>query len=248
MWMDYVLVLIGIVLFPSVETVPVRGKQMFVDHKNIVMALHGLIDHLDLDDFEKFRRSGREFLNLKASSGNVSMTVLGKDDMSYIAHLNESTLFQVLDCDINGRLFIAEIAAMLSASVDVYVERSTAESQEIFNQAITTFYGADNADSAGGLEWLAVLTAVDERDGHTWPNRRQEFSAADADGDGRLNFVEFAGFLFPELGSHVRTRHAQRFMQNFVLSSPLIAGNTLWIRCTHNMPVGVESSTCPPRA
>eukprot|EP00041_Stephanoeca_diplocostata_P019624 m.426465 g.426465 ORF g.426465 m.426465 type:complete len:173 (+) comp21354_c1_seq16:163-681(+) len=149
MWMDYVLVLIGIVLFPSVETVPVRGKQMFVDHKNIVMALHGLIDHLDLDDFEKFRRSGREFLNLKASSGNVSMTVLGKDDMSYIAHLNESTLFQVLDCDINGRLFIAEIAAMLSASVDVYVERSTAESQEIFNQAITTFYGADNADSAG---------------------------------------------------------------------------------------------------
>ena len=32
---------IFVLLFPNGCGVPVRGKQMFVDHKDVVMALHG---------------------------------------------------------------------------------------------------------------------------------------------------------------------------------------------------------------
>eukprot|EP00037_Helgoeca_nana_P027832 m.322676 g.322676 ORF g.322676 m.322676 type:complete len:387 (+) comp27611_c0_seq13:457-1617(+) len=137
------------------------------------------------------------------------------DDQPPLASTDVDTLFDTLDLDNDGRVFLTEVVTSLSATVDTDIDAMTQTADGIFNDTVRQVPPAAGMQISAPISppphetvgRAAALNAVAS------PQASRNFQAADVDNDGVLTRHEFAFFLYPFLGPVFRERHAIAFIE-----------------------------------
>eukprot|EP01147_Barroeca_monosierra_P003014 gene3014-5798_t len=174
-----------------------------IDHLNIVMALHGLIDHLDVHEFLaadgtdataraklfQARHGGPDSNDGVSSNHNYS-------DILLAAHHS-------MDLDSDGRLHLFE-AAMWTRAANVVLEELIAQAASNEFQQLArgqSFITLHSIQQAGILSQLSENALY------------QFYAALDSDKDTRLSQDEFIGFRYPETSDTLRQVFATEYVK-----------------------------------
>lgn len=187
----FILLLLIVAVPESVDGVSVeRAKRanMLLRHQNIVMTLHGLMDHIDLDELDA---KGNLRINELPATGYTAMQ-----------------LFADLDSDHDGRVSLTELAIRIQATVRSHLERESAS-------AVSEYL---NHRGPLGIDWEGILgiLAADHRAELLRSGVERDkvaFSLADGDGDGFLSEAEYVLFRNPELAPKVLALFAEKFVE-----------------------------------
>eukprot|EP00053_Salpingoeca_punica_P020929 m.212491 g.212491 ORF g.212491 m.212491 type:complete len:344 (-) comp20511_c0_seq1:237-1268(-) len=171
------------------------------DHRNIIMAVHGLMDHLTVPSLldGALRAAKAAQWQMRRENPRLADTDLSQLSGAELeSHVR--LLWHYLDHNRQGdsRLFLEEFAAFLLAGVETAMMRAT-------SQAETAFDGFATASGKTSLSWEDVSKH--------YPNKLQiVFTDADANGDNSLNRTEFRDFMFPEYSAAVARRFSEPFL------------------------------------
>lgn len=194
--------------------------------QNIVMALHGLMDHIDTGvlDTERDRarasygrwieagRPGLAGLSAgPAATGGAAEAAEAAEDEAVgaagaAARVREAAgeVFGALDLDRNGRVFMDELALWHRASVDYHGAEAAGSATAEFRQL---------AAGRAELGWETIWRALGDGTEAAARRLHKPFIDADNDASGGLDEAEFAAFRHPELCAVVRRRYALNFLR-----------------------------------
>eukprot|EP00040_Diaphanoeca_grandis_P012056 m.61507 g.61507 ORF g.61507 m.61507 type:complete len:402 (-) comp22996_c1_seq2:240-1445(-) len=217
------------------------GDRM-ITHQGIVMALHGIVDHINLEDVTALHNNARNKLEEYLEKNN-NIWLLQDDGLGPpwqdkneeegagvpLNSQNEnrpSPPLKVVERD-NGGISPEQLFALmdldnnrrvfmseLGASIWAVVEWHI---HRYNNESEHEFAMAGGDDSEGGLDRSTVAAIMIQRQtdaGQRPRSMENAFTDADADDDGRLNSTEFLAFFHPEMSMKVRTRFAHDFIKD----------------------------------
>lgn len=172
-----------------------------ITHQGVVMALHGIIDHLSVQDIRTERDKASQILRSRLKQHGSPWRI---DD------IKGDELFTVLDTDGDQRLMASELGGWMWAIVRFHVE-------QMKRQASDEFFDAGGTDTEL-LDWPTSVASRDpngsELSERIDPERLQQaFFDADTNEDGLLTLTEYQDFSHPMFCKTVMRRYAVSFIE-----------------------------------
>eukprot|EP00045_Choanoeca_perplexa_P002466 m.24599 g.24599 ORF g.24599 m.24599 type:complete len:355 (+) comp11534_c0_seq2:363-1427(+) len=195
-------VIIGPVMY--VETAPLPH---ILTHKNIVMTLHGLLDHVDvgrleIDNGQSAKEAYQDFAN------NIHRGILPKhcDTEQKLVIADEiSTIYDAMDLDDDNRLMLDEACAFLIAAVASQSETTLTKAEWAFKKL--------QAKNKVSLLTFDAIAAWSHPARLSMTGMESLFVSSDVDNNQHLDQTEFVHYYAPEFGFPVLKEFAARYLE-----------------------------------
>eukprot|EP00039_Didymoeca_costata_P019428 m.337508 g.337508 ORF g.337508 m.337508 type:complete len:372 (-) comp18152_c0_seq1:1049-2164(-) len=210
--------LILLILFGSRGQVgAISARNLVIPHENIIMALHGLMDHVIPEEFlENQKQMEVRYARYIKEGAPGWNDIYGQLNATDKARHGATQLYKWMDMDENGRLYMDELALWLVVTVSYHHGVSQNQSHQTFKLALSPHETGSVTGQSQGVNFPIVQQLI-SRD----PNKKMDavkseaaFKDADENKDGLLNITEFFSFEYPEFSLSVQRRYAESFLKD----------------------------------